>query len=463
MLRRSLGQAYQRVLWANTISSVGAGVYVAALPLLAVTVTRDPRLISLVAAAEFVPWLVWSLPAGVIVDRYDRAVLMWRSQVAQGLIIAMIAVLVLLHAIDIGLLILLGFLLGSAEVFFSNAAQSVLPELVPADQLPKANGNLQVSLTVGETFAGPPLGSLLFAVSRVLPFALNAGTFFGSAALLSRLPKRQAAATAHAPMRAQIGEGLRYLGRHRLLRVVAILLGASNFASQMGQATLVLLAVNVLHTGVRGYGLLWTASAVGAIAGGMTNPVITRRLGIMPSLIMSLAAFAAAMIGVGLAPSAIVAGACFALNGYFVTMWNIVTVSLRQQIVPPELLGRVNSVYRMIGWGLIPVGAVAGGLVAKEFGLRAPYTLGGIVIAVIGAATVPVLLRARRLRPAGYGLQIAACWLRLAVAAAVIELAAGQSGPAERDDDRDDQPGRGQRHREPGRLRGYFSGRRAWR
>jgi MFS family permease len=466
MLRRSLGQAYQRVLWANTVSSVGAGVYVAALPLLAVTVTRDPRLISLVAAAEFVPWLVWSLPAGVIVDRYDRAVLMWRSQVAQGLIIAMIAVLVLLHAIDIGLLILLGFLLGSAEVFFSNAAQSVLPELVPADQLPKANGNLQVSLTVGETFAGPPLGSLLFAVSRVLPFALNAGTFFGSAALLSRLPKRQAAATAHAPMRAQIGEGLRYLGQHRLLRVVAILLGASNFASQMGQATLVLLAVNVLHTGVRGYGLLWTASAVGAIAGGMTNPVITRRLGIMPSLIMSLAAFAAAMIGVGLAPSAIVAGACFALNGYFVTMWNIVTVSLRQQIVPPELLGRVNSVYRMIGWGLIPVGAVAGGLVAKEFGLRAPYTLGGIVIAVIGAATVPVLMRARRLRPAGlrtagYGLLVTDCWLRFAVAAAVIELAAGQSGPAERDDDRDDQPGRGQRHREPGRLRGYFSGRRA--
>jgi hypothetical protein len=157
---------------------------------------------------------------------------------------------------------------------------------------------------------------------------------------------------------------------------------------------------------------------VGAIIGGLTNPAVTRRIGMLPS---------------------------------------------RQQIVPAELLGRVNSVYRMIGWGLIPVGAVAGGLVAKEFGLRAPYTLGGIVIAVIGAATVPVLLRARRLRPAGYGLQIAACWLRLAVAAAVIELAAGQSGPAERDDDRDDQPGRGQRHREPGRLRGYFSGRRAWR
>lgn len=391
MLRRSLGEAYRRVLWANTISYTGAGVYVAALPLLAVTVTRDPRLISLVAAAEFVPWLVWSLPAGVIVDRCDRGRLMWRSQVVQGVIIAMIALLVLVRAVDIGLLILLGFLLGSAEVFFANAAQSVLPELVPAAELPKANGSLQVSLTVGETFAGPPLGSLLFAVSRVLPFVLNAATFFGSAALLSRLPERQSAAPARAPMRAQIAEGLRYLGKHRLLRTAALLLGVMGFASQMGQATLVLLAIRVLHTGVSGYGLLWTASAAGAILGGMTNPMLTRRLGMTASLIFSLAATAVAFAGTGLAPSATVAAAFFALNGYFTTMWNVVTVSLRQRIVPPELLGRVNSVYRMIGWGLFPVGAVAGGLVAKEFGYRAPYTVGGILVAVAGVCAVPIL------------------------------------------------------------------------
>jgi MFS family permease len=400
MLRGSLGQAYRRVLWANTVSSVGAGVYVAALPLLAYTVTRDPRLIAFVSAAEFLPWLVWSLPAGVIVDRYDRAVLMWRSQVVQGVIIAMIAVLLLVHEVDIGVLILVGFLLGSAEVIFSNAAQSVLPNLVPAEQLPKANGNLQVSLTVGETCVGPPLGSVLFSVSRVLPFGLNACTFFGSAALLSGLPKRAepapVGAPARAPMVAQIGEGLSYLFRHRLLRVVAVLLGVMNFASQMGGATLVLLAVQTLHTGTRGYGLLWTASAVGAIVGGMTNPVLTRRLGMLASLIIALVLTAAVSVGIGLAPDAFVAGALFAVNGYSVTMWNVVTVSLRQRIVPGELLGRVNSVYRMIGWGLIPVGAVTGGFVAKEWGFRAPYTLGGIVIALVGVFTVPVLIRAVR-------------------------------------------------------------------
>src|SRR5215469_2951516 len=202
MLRRSLGHAYRRVWWANTISSVGDGVYVSALPLLAVTVTRDPRLIALVSAAAFVPWLVLSLPAGVVVDRHDRGMLMRRAQVVQGLTIVTVAGLVLLHAVDILLLVLLAFLLGSAEVVFSNAAQSVLPDLVPPEQLPKANGNLQVSLTVGETFAGPPLGSALFAASRALPFGLDACSFFGSAALLTGVPRRTIVAAAHVPMRA---------------------------------------------------------------------------------------------------------------------------------------------------------------------------------------------------------------------------------------------------------------------
>jgi MFS family permease len=267
---------------------------------------------------------------------------------------------------------------------------------VPSAQLPKANGNLQVSLTLGETFAGPPLGSVLFAASRALPFGLDACSFFGSAALLTGLPRRSSPVTAHAPMRAQIAEGVRYLSGHRLLRIVAVLLGVAGAASQMGQSTLVLLAVQVLHTGSRGYGLLWTAAAVGAILGGFTAPALTGRLGMLPSLILSLAASAATLAGIGLAPDAVVAGAMFTVNGYSVSMWNVVTISLRQQIVPAELFGRVNSVYRMIGWGLLPVGAITGGFVAGAFGLRAPYLLGGIVMGIAAVAALPVLVHADR-------------------------------------------------------------------
>ena len=390
--RMVLGTAYWRVWWANTVSSVGDGALVSALPLLAVTVTRDPRLVALVSASVFVPWLLLSLPAGALADRRDRATLMWRAQAVQGVIVALIAVLAATGAASIGILIAAGFCLGAAEVVFSNAAQAVLPQLVPADLLPRANGNLQVSLTTGETFLGPPLGSLLFAAGRALPFGLDAGSFAASALLLSGLP-RQAPAEAAGGLGGQIAEGLRWLFRHRLLRIVAVLLGVMNFCSQMGQSVLVLLATQTLHIGARGYGLLWTASAVGSILGGLANPVLIRRLGQLASLITAMAAGAAVYAGIGLAPNAYVAGLAMACNGFFVTMWNVVTVSLRQRIVPAGLLGRVNSVYRMLGWGLMPLGALAGGFVAHAGGLRAPYTIGGIICALALAATLPVLLK----------------------------------------------------------------------
>jgi MFS family permease len=393
-----LGRDYWRLWWANAISSTGDGAFVAALPLLAVTITRDPRLVSVVTAATYLPWLLLSLPAGAVVDRYDRATLMWRAQTVQAAVVTIIAILIVMHQADIEVLAAGGLLLGSAEVIFSNAAQAVLPALVPAELLPKANGSQQVSLTVGESFLGPPAGSLLFAAAAVLPFGLDAASFAGSAALLARLPR-----TGHAPkdakhprIRAQIAEGLRWLARHRLLRVVAVLLGIYNFANQMGQAVLVLLATQTLHVSTRGYGLLLAASAVGSVVGGLVNPILTRRMGMLPSLVLPALVDAAAFVGIGLAPGPLVVAALLAAQGFSVAMWNVVTVSLRQRVVPAHLLGRVNSVYRMLGWGLMPLGALAGGFVAHAAGLRAPYIVAGLLCGLSALVAFPILLAAVR-------------------------------------------------------------------
>ena len=393
-----LGRDYWRLWWANAISSTGDGAFVAALPLLAVTITRDPRLVSVVTAATYLPWLLLSLPAGAVVDRYDRATLMWRAQTVQAAVVTIIAILIVMHQADIEVLAAGGLLLGSAEVIFSNAAQAVLPALVPPELLPQANGSQQVSLTVGESFLGPPAGSLLFAAAAVLPFGLDAASFAGSAALLARLPR-----TGHAPkdakhprIRAQIAEGLRWLARHRLLRVVAVLLGIYNFANQMGQAVLVLLATQTLHVSTRGYGLLLAASAVGSVVGGLVNPILTRRMGMVPSLVLPALVDAAAFVGIGLAPGPLVVAALLAAQGFSVAMWNVVTVSLRQRVVPGQLLGRVNSVYRMLGWGLMPLGALAGGFVAHAAGLRAPYIVAGLLTGLSALAALPLLLAAVR-------------------------------------------------------------------
>jgi len=394
-----LGSAYWRLWWANAVSYAGDGALVSALPLFAVTVTKDPRLIAVVSAAMFLPWLLLSLPAGAIVDRHDRVALMWRSQAVQFAVMGVLTVLIMTRMAGIAVLAAAGFLIGCAEVVYSNAEQSALPALVPADLLPRANGNQQVVLTIGETFAGPPLGSALFAVRAALPFGLDALSFAGSAALLAGLPRTAQSRVVHQRMRAQIAEGVRWLAGHRLLRTVALLLGVSNFSSQMGQATLVLLATQTLHVGTRGYGLLWTAAAIGSVLGGLVNPAITRRLGLLPSLTVAMAAFAVTDAGVGLAPNFAVAAALMACNGFFVTMWNVVTVTLRQRIVPAELLGRVNSAYRMIGWGLMPLGALAGGFVAHAAGLRAAYVVAGVLSGAALLAALPALADADRASP----------------------------------------------------------------
>ena len=392
-----LGAHYWRLWWANAISSTGDGAFVAALPLLAVTISRDPRLVAVVTAAGYLPWMVLSLPAGALVDRYDRATLMWRAQAVQAAVVAAVAVLVVFRIANIAVLGLAGLLLGSAEVVFSNAAQAMLPALVPPELLARANGSQQVSLTVGETFLGPPAGSLLFAAAAALPFGLDAASFAGSAALLARLPRTsRETGQPRASIRTQIAEGLRWLYRHRLLRVVAVLLGIFNFANQMGQAVLVLLATQTLHVGTRGYGLLLAVTAVGSVIGGLVSPAVTRRLGMLPSLIIAGAVDAAVFAGLGLAPDPAVAALMLAGQGFTVTMWNVVTVSLRQQVVPAHLLGRVNSVYRMLGWGLMPVGALAGGFIAHAAGLRAPYVVAGLLCGLSLLAAVPCLLAARR-------------------------------------------------------------------
>jgi MFS family permease len=395
--RPRLSPHYWRLWWASAISSTGDGAFVAALPLLAVTISRDPRLVAVVTAAGYLPWMVLSLPAGALVDRHDRATLMWRAQAVQAAVVAAVAVLVIFRSANIAVLGLAGLLLGSAEVVYSNAAQAVLPELVPPELLARANGSQEVSLTVGETFLGPPAGSLLFAVAAALPFGLDALSFAGSAALLARLPRtRRETGQPKVAIRTQIAEGLRWLYRHRLLRVVAVLLGVFNFASQMGQAVLVLLATQTLHVGTRGYGLLLAVTAVGSVAGGLVSPAVTRRLGMLPSLIIAGAADAAVLAGLGLAPDPAVAALMLAGQGFTVTMWNVVTVSLRQQVVPAHLLGRVNSVYRMLGWGLMPLGALAGGFVAHAAGLRAPYLVAGLLCGLCLLAAVPLLFAAHQ-------------------------------------------------------------------
>lgn len=396
MAQPRLSTAYWRLWWAAAIDNIGDGALAAAVPLLAITITHDPRLVSIVAATTYLPWLLLSLPAGALVDRQDRVGLMWRSQAIQAVIVGIAAALAAAGDMSIPILAAMAFGLGACEVVFGNAAQAVLPEIVPKSLLHKANGNQYTVTTIGQMFLGPPAGSLLFTVAIALPFGVDAGSFVLSAALVATLPRRARVEVGHPPIRTAIADGLRWLTRHRLLRTLALLLGVNTFCFQLGNVTLVLLATQTLRLSSSGYGLLLAGGALGSVVGGLVNARIVARTGALPALLTALFANVVVFEGIGISPNAIVLGSLLALNGFVTTMWNIVTVSLRQQIVPAGFLGRVNSVYRMLGWGLMPLGALAGGFLAHEFGLRAGYPVAGALRGLALLAALPVLIPAVR-------------------------------------------------------------------
>ncbi|GIJ43471.1 MFS transporter [Virgisporangium aliadipatigenens] len=370
----------RRLWWATGVNSVGDGASAAAVALLAVGATGDPRLVSLVAAAGYLPWLLLSLPAGALVDRHERVGLMWRAQAVQAAVAGVLAGLALTGHASVAVLAVGAFALGACAVVAENAAQALLPALVPKPLLHRANGRQAVALTVGRQFLGPPLGGLLGAGALVV----DAVSFAASAAIVSGLPRPER------PQRTRVR--LRHV--HPLVRTLAVLLGVNTFCFQLGNVTLVLLATRELHLGPRGYGWLLAGAACGALLGGPAGAWLVARLGSLPALLGSLATASVGYVAVGFSPHATVLCGLLALTGFAATVWNVVTVSLRQELVPPELLGRVNAAYRTIGWGLIPLGALAGGFVAHEWGVRTAYPVAGALRALALLAAIPAL-RAR--------------------------------------------------------------------
>ncbi|RIQ12038.1 MFS transporter [Jiangella rhizosphaerae] len=389
---------YRRFAAATSLMTAGDGVVAAAVPLLAATLTRDPRLVSVVAAAASLPWLLFSLPAGALVDRHDRAGLLWRGVAVQAVLAGVVAALAATGRLGVAGLAALAFGLGTCQVVAGTAAQALLPSLVAPQRLPSANGYQQTIAVAGQQFLGPPAGSLLFVVAAGLPFGADATVLAVAAALLATLRQtpRDVVPARSSSLRSEMAAGLRWLAAHRLLRTLTLLAAVNTFCFQLGTATLVLLATTELGVSARGFGLLLATAAIGSLAGGVAGPWLLRRLGDRTVLLGSLTLNAVAVGLIGLSPSAVVLGALLAATGLGVTLWNLVSIGLRQRLVPAGLLGRVMGVHRLVGWGFIPFGALLSGVVAHTFGLRAPYPLAGAIRVVALLAALPALVAAFR-------------------------------------------------------------------
>ena len=278
------GTGFARLWAAQGISNLGDGVYGTALPLLAATLTRDPLLVSLVSFAEWLPWLLFGLLSGALLDRLDRRRVMWAVDAARFAIVGGLAVAVLVDRAGVALLAAVGFLLGTGQTLVDTGAHSILPALVSREgqRLERANGRL-----VGtQELAGPPAGGFLFSVAGWIPFAVDAVSFAAGSALVATLrgtfgpaPGEPGPAGRRTTLRVEIAEGLRWLAAHRVLRASAAMVAVVNLLAAAGGAVMVLFAQEKLGLDAVGFGLLLGGSAVGGVLGSLVAARVVRVVG----------------------------------------------------------------------------------------------------------------------------------------------------------------------------------------
>lgn len=391
---RPLPRAYWRQWAASVISNVGDGVNFVAMPLLALTLTDDPRVLALTTVAVFLPWLVIGLPAGVMVDRFDRRRLMVCANVIRVALFALIAIGAASGRLDISVLILLLLMIGCCEVLFDSSAQAFLPLIVAPAQLGRANSYLFAAEVIAGSIVGLSIGALLFDAGIGLPFAINAASFAVAAAFIAaiRVVRGRYAEPAPANADRSLGAGLRFLWNDELLRALAMMFTITNLGLMFGQGVFVMYAVDELGLTGREFGLLLAVTAMGAATGGLLGHRAMSLLGIRAAVVMPYLAFGAGNLVIGVATSAWVVAATGFVLGASITVWNVVTVTVRQRVIPVDRFGRVNAVYRWLGAAASAVGIALGGFVAEQWSVRTPFVVGGAV--TVGAALLfarPVL------------------------------------------------------------------------
>lgn len=394
MVKR-LSRTFELLLGASAVSNFGDGLRVAALPLLAADVTRDPLQIAAVTAAIWLPWLAFGLYGGAIADRMDQPSLLLNVQIARLLVSAILVILVALDRASMPAIYAAAFAIGMGEVITEPVMQALVPRLVANDHLERANSNLLAAEMAGNELVGPPIGGFLFAVSPAIPFAVDAASYGCSAAVAQRL-KRRLPSVEHtrAPLRqitSEVIQGVRWLSGHSYLRAVTIWGGFFNLGSSAYYSVLVLFALDVLRTTETGYGLLVSSLAAGGLLGTVIASPLAKRLGRGRAILLASTTSGLAASAVGLTSNAYLAGCLMFLGGGAGIVVNVIGRALRQSLVPTELLGRVTSSGRIVVYGAIPLGSALGGWLGNSFGLRAPYVVGGLIMAAASLALGPWL------------------------------------------------------------------------
>lgn len=418
-----LGGAFTKVVAANLSSSLGDGIARVAAPLLAAQLTDDPLLVSFVAVAALLPWLLFAIPAGVLVDRIDRRLALGLAGGVRALVAGGLLSLHLTGALTIWWLLLVVLLYGVLETVYDGAIRAVVPSLVGRGDLPRANSRVEATEIVVQQFLSQPLTSWLLAISAAWALGLNTAAYAVAGGLALTLPavasgvvaRRRASRPADRPAleapaatdeepgrgappaagwRAELVAGFRFIWANPMLRplwIVSVLIGICHAAIT---STLVLFVLDRLDVPEAWYGTFMLAGALGALTAAATTSRLKARFGTGPVMAVANAVGLGAWFLAGAFPLVWVGAVAIFVSFGCTTTWNVLVMSLRQAAVPNHLLGRVHGTWRTALWGAMPIGSLAGGLLART-GYSTPLLVGataGLLVAVAGhryIATLP--------------------------------------------------------------------------
>ena len=385
-----LGHDFSRIWSASLITNLVDGVLRLAAPLLAVSLTEDPILIGALTALGLLPWLFFAIPIGAIVDRVDRRKALVLGNSLRAVIALFIAFAVSQGFINIWLLLISVFFFGICEVLVDTTSQAVLPQILDKSNYERGNSRLQISEVIVSGFAGAPLSGLLYAVSIALPFFFSTTGFILAGLLILLFPfereinvrKEGDAGQAKLGLKGDIKFALNYLYQDKQIFSIVVITTLLGFFYSLSNAIAPLFILKELNVSPALFGVVLAIQGVGALAGSIAAPMVSKYLGRGKALAINVFFASLLVIFIGLSPNAYFFVAVSVLIGFTISVWNILLMSLYQSLIPPELYGRIHGARRTIVWGLMPIGALLGGVIARG-GLRLPFLIGGVIATLI--------------------------------------------------------------------------------
>ena len=393
-----MNPAFNRMWASSIISNLADGVMLAAVPLLAISLTDSPVLISLIGAMVMLPWLLFAIPIGAIVDRVDRRYIFAGANASRSAVVGVLALLIALDHVTIFWLLAAAFIIGVCEVAADTTAQSLIPQILEEKDFEKGNSRLQISETVIQGFIGAPISGFIYAAAIYLPFFINSLGFAISALLALTIPvkylqdiRQEGEEKTERRFVADMKFGIAYLFNQKVLRRLVVTTATIGLCYAMGSATMVLFIIKELGLQERFFGVILAIQGVGAILGALVASRTSSKFGRSKVMTFAIVASSAVLLIQGFSPNIYIFVALATFGGFVISQWNILLMATYQTVIPKELYGRIHGTRRTLVWGAMPLGSLLGGVLAN-FSLRLPLYVGGALACVVSIASIGFLL-----------------------------------------------------------------------